>query len=201
MQPVQHNLPQFVVLIGASAGGLEALGRILPVLPAHYPAAVVVMLHQAAGSQSLLPEIFAHRVALPVKEADDKEHLQAGTIYFAPPSYHLLLEKDVSFSLSKDPPVHFCRPAIDILFDSAADALGPLAVGVLLSGANEDGAAGLAHIAREGGVTLVQRPSDAQIDTMPASALALFTPDHLLSAADIGKQLAICNIGECRGTR
>jgi len=130
------------------------------------------------------------RSALVVKEAEDKEPLVPCTVYLAPPNYHLLVEAQRHFSLSVDDPVLFSRPAIDVLFDSAADAFGPALVGLLLTGASEDGARGLARIQRAGGLALVQAPSTAAVRTMPEAALRLFSPDHVLPLDEIGPFLA-----------
>ena len=139
------------VVIGASAGGVDALGRLLPALRARFPLPVMCILHVPAGRESRLAEVFRERVALPVREAADKEPVAPGTIYFAGSGYHLSVERDRSFSLSLEPPVHFARPAIDVLMESAADAYGPGLAGILLTGANQDGAGGMAHIKARGG--------------------------------------------------
>ncbi len=178
--------PLPLVVIGASAGGIEALNRIVPALPVDLAAAVIAVVHLPADRPSLLPSLYASRTRLEVKEADDKEPLRPGTIYFAPPGYHVLVERDLTLSLSIDPPVHFCRPSIDVLFESAADALGARVVGVLLSGANEDGAAGLEKIAIAGGATLVQDPGEASSATMPRAAIDRHVPDRIAPASELG---------------
>ena len=190
-------LPDFrhaarAVAIGASAGGMDALLTLLPGLPASYALPIIVVLHQADNRNSLLSPVFAARTALRVREAADKESLAPGTLYFAPPGYHLLLEADRTFSLSCDAPVHFSRPAIDVLFESAADALGAGLAAVLLTGANEDGAAGLAHVGRAGGLTVVQDPDEARHPEMPRAALALRAPDYVLALPGI--QALIANL-------
>jgi len=169
------------IVIGASAGGVDALLALLPALPAGYPRAVVVVLHVAEDRDSRLAEIFDARTVLPVREAADKEPIRPGTIYFAGAGYHLSIERDRSFSLSCEPPVHFSRPSIDILMESAADAYGEALLGILLTGASEDGAAGLCRIQASGGMTVVQDPVEAQVPTMPQAALAAFTPDRILT--------------------
>ncbi|WP_298931367.1 chemotaxis protein CheB [uncultured Ramlibacter sp.] len=192
----QHTLPAgfrrdaAAVAIGASAGGVEALLALLPGLPQDYPLPVVVVLHQAQDRDSVLAEVFASRMRLAVRQAADKESLAPGTVYFAPPGYHLLLEKDRSFALSCDAPVHFSRPSIDVLFDSAADALGPGLVAVLLTGANQDGAAGLAHAGSSGGLTVVQDPLQASSPDMPLAAIAARTPDFVLPLQAIRELLS-----------
>lgn len=168
------------VVIGASAGGVEALLNLFEGLPADYGLPLVVVLHLPEGRESLLADLFALRLALRVKEAQDKEALQAGTLYFSAPGYHLCIEADRSFSYSREEPLHFSRPSIDYLFESAADAYGKQLMGILLTGANQDGAAGLYTIKQRGGVTVVQDPQEAQVPTMPEAALALHQPDYIL---------------------
>ena len=164
--------PARAVAIGASAGAVEALGVLLPALPAGYPLPVLVVVHLPADRPSVLPELFAGRCAVAVREAEDKEPLAPGTVYFAPPDYHLLVERDGRVSLSGEEPVHYSRPAIDVLFETAADAFGPRLVGVILTGANADGAAGLAAGAAADGTALVQDPDTAAAPQMPRAARA-----------------------------
>lgn len=176
----RSRAPLEALVIGASAGGVEALLQLLGNLPPDYRLPVVCLLHVPDRNDSLLADLLARRLTLPAKEAEDKECLRAGVVYVAPAGYHLSIETDRSFSLSREEPRHFSRPSIDILFESAADAYGERLAGALLTGANEDGAAGLLAIQRAGGLTLVQEPADAQVPTMPEAALALLQPDFLL---------------------
>ncbi|USX14718.1 chemotaxis protein CheB [Oxalobacteraceae bacterium OTU3CAMAD1] len=168
------------VVIGASAGGVGALLKLLPGLPAGYGRPLVALLHLPENRQSQLAEVFRQRMALRVCEAGDKEPLSSGTLYFGGSGYHLSVESDRSFSLSCEAPLHFARPAIDFLMESAADAYGPALLGILLTGANQDGAAGLAAIGRAGGLTVVQDPDEAEVATMPKEAIRLRTPDLVL---------------------
>jgi two-component system chemotaxis response regulator CheB len=177
------------VVIGASAGGVEALGVLLPRLPANYRPAVICILHVPSDRESRLAELFAERLPLPVKEAADKEPIAPGTVYFAGSGYHLSVERDFTFSLSCEPPVHFARPSIDVLMESGAEAYGPGLAGILLTGANHDGAAGMAAIHANGGLTVVQDPDDAQVDTMPRSAIDRFSPHLILPLSGIGALL------------
>lgn len=186
-----------VVVVGASAGGVEALLGLFDGLPAGYGLPLVAVLHLPDNRESLLPDLFARRLALRVKEAQDKEVLQPGTLYFAAPGYHLCIEADRSFSYSREEPVHFSRPSIDYLFESAADAYGAKAMGILLTGANQDGAAGLYTIKQRGGVTVVQDPQEAQVATMPEAALALHQPDYILSLRGILALLAELDSRPC----
>jgi len=160
------------VVIGASAGGIEALNQILPRLPASLPVPVFVVVHLPREQKSLLAEIFVQRCALRVVEAEDKESIEKGTIYFAPPDYHLLINSRNELSLSVDDLVNFSRPSIDVLFESAAEVYQESLMGIVLTGANTDGATGMATIARHGGVAVVQRPDTAVSSTMIDAALA-----------------------------
>lgn len=159
------------VVIGTSAGALEALTAILPNLPKDYPLAVMVVVHLPADKKSMLTELFVNKCQMPVKEAEDKERIRSGTIYFAPPDYHLLVEQDKSLSLSSEEPVLYSRPSIDVLFETAADAYGEGLIGVVMTGANEDGARGLKTIINAGGIGIVQSPEQAFSSTMPLAAL------------------------------
>jgi two-component system chemotaxis response regulator CheB len=168
------------VVIGASAGGVEALLGLLPALPQGMRATVFVVLHLPRDRRSLLVDIFTPRCAVPVREAEDKEPVAAGTVYFAPPDYHLLLDGGPRLALSVDEPVHYSRPSIDVLFESAADAYGPRLLGLVLTGGNQDGAAGLVAIRAAGGLAGVQDPADAQVPLMPQCALAAGPVDMVL---------------------
>lgn len=177
------------IVIGASAGGVEALGLILPSLPAKFRPAVLIVLHLPRERPSLLVEIYEKRCALPIREADDKEPIEPGTIYFAPPDYHMLVERNRQIALSTEEPVHFSRPSVDVLFESAADVFGSRLLGVILTGANEDGAAGLHAIHRAGGVTVVQQPDSAKVPLMVVSALQRNPADFVLSLPEIAELL------------
>ena len=180
--------PFAIIVIGASAGAFRALRQILPALSSPLPVDVVV--HVSAEHPSRLPEGLAPHARLPIKEAEDKEHILPWLIYLAPAGYHLLVERDQTFALSQDDPVYFCRPSIDVLFESVADAFGAHALAVLLTGANEDGAAGLASITQEGGTTIVQDPVDAEVSTMPEAAIKLRAPTMILRLDEIAAFLA-----------
>jgi two-component system chemotaxis response regulator CheB len=177
------SLPEAVV-IGGSAGAFDILRMIVHALPKSLACPVVIVIHLPPHSSGLA-DLFGNETTLRVKQAEDKEPLAPGTIYIAPPSYHLLIESHRAFALSADPPVHFSRPAIDVLFEAARDVYGSSLIGILLSGASDDGAAGLQEIHRAGGITIVQRPSTADSAIMPAAALALFEPTHVWSPGEI----------------
>jgi two-component system, chemotaxis family, protein-glutamate methylesterase/glutaminase len=178
-----------VVVMGGSSGAVEALSKILPVLPPHFTIPIVLVLHISPDHPNCLVEVLRNRCRLAVKEAEDKEPLCAGFVYVAPPNYHVLLERDRSLSLSVDDKVHFSRPSIDVLFESAAQAYGKAAAGVLLTGANEDGAHGLAAVRAAGGTTFVQDPETASIRTMPEAALRLNSQHHVVPLLEIASAL------------
>lgn len=185
------------VVIGASAGGVSALLQILGGLPEGFAIPVLCVLHLPEDRHSQLANVLQRRLHRPVREAQDKERIVDGLIYVAGPGYHLSIERDLSLSLSQEDPVHFSRPAIDFLFQSAADAYGAGLLGVLLTGANGDGAEGLLQIKNSGGRTVVQDPRDAQVALMPEAALALQQPDHILSLSGIGQLLATLEPRAC----
>lgn len=179
------------IVIGASAGGIDALVGLLPALPKDFGPATICILHVPADRESRLAELFAARLALPVFEAMDKGAVEPGTVYFAGPGYHLSIEEDRVFSLSCEPPVHYARPAIDVLMESAADAYGPALAGVLLTGANTDGAAGMQRIWQRGGLTVVQDPREAQAATMPREAIRRCDAHLVLPLAAIRELLPL----------
>jgi two-component system chemotaxis response regulator CheB len=172
-------------VIGTSAGGIEVLSMLLPALPADCRAAFLIVVHIPRERPSLLPEVFAERCALPVKEAEDKEPVERGTVYFAPPDYHLLVDQGPVLALSSDEPVHFSRPSIDVLFESAADIYGERLLGMILTGASEDGANGLAAVRGARGHTIVQDPRSAAMAMLPEAALGRGPVDCVLSVAEL----------------
>jgi two-component system, chemotaxis family, protein-glutamate methylesterase/glutaminase len=159
------------VVIGASAGAVQALQVVLPALPANYALPVLVVVHVPADRSNVLLPLFQAKCRITVKEAEDKETMVGGVIYFAPSDYHLLVESDGGIALSWDEPVNYSRPSIDVLFESAADAYGAGLVGVILTGANHDGAAGLKAVMEAGGLGIVEDPADALASAMPEAAL------------------------------
>jgi two-component system chemotaxis response regulator CheB len=186
---MKHAVPEHfrrtadAVAIGASAGGIDALLALFEALPAGMRASVVTVLHLPEQHESRLVEVFANRLKVPVREAEAHAPIAPGTVYFAPPGYHLLVEADRSFSLSCDPPVLFSRPSIDVLLESCADAYGDRLAGIVLTGASEDGARGLARIAELGGLTAVQDPAEAAHTAMPLAAIREADPDFVLPLA------------------
>ena len=185
------------IVIGASAGGVEALLTIFAALPDGFGLPILAVLHLPDERRSQLAEVFGRRLSMPVVEARDKDVIMPGTLYFAGPRYHLSVEQDRSLSLSQEERVHHSRPAIDYLFASAADAYGKGLLAVLLTGANQDGAQGLAQVKAQGGTTVVQDPAEARVAVMPRAALALHTPDHILTLGRIGSLLASLEYSPC----
>jgi len=175
------------VVIGTSAGGIDALSIVLPALTIGVRAAFFIVLHLPRKRPSLLVDIFAPKCALHVREAEDKEPIEPGTIYFAPPDYHMLIDRGPQLTLSADDLVHFSRPSIDVLFESAAEVFGPKLLGVILTGASQDGAEGLEAVRRAGGITVVQQPQESRAPMMTASALKRGPADLVLPLDDIAK--------------
>jgi two-component system, chemotaxis family, protein-glutamate methylesterase/glutaminase len=159
-----------VVVIGTSWGGLAALSSLLHGLPADFSLPIVVVQHRGKDSERLLTELLQDATELRVCEVEDKDPLTPGTVHVAPANYHVLVD-DGHLSLTTDDLVRFSRPSIDVMFMSAADTYGPSAIGVVLTGANEDGSRGLAQIARRGGAALIQDPKTAEIPIMPLAAI------------------------------
>jgi len=177
------------VVIGVSAGGIEALKVILPGLPKFFPLPIVIVQHRDGRSDSFLAEYLNRTSGVAVTEAEDKEPLFAGRAYLAPSGYHLLIESDRSFSLSVDARVHHSCPSIDVLFESAADVFGESLIGVVLTGANADGAQGLRAIKACGGLAIVQDPETAQATAMPRAALESTQVDYIVGLRQIAPLL------------
>ncbi|MBE1423643.1 two-component system chemotaxis response regulator CheB [Desulfomicrobium macestii] len=183
------------VVVGVSSGGLEALKILVPGLRKDLSVPVLIVQHLSPQADSYLALRLDEVSGLKVKEAEDKEFLQAGVAYVAPPDYHLLVEPDGSLSLSVDPKVNFSRPSVDVLFETASDAFGAALIGVVLTGANQDGAKGLARIKRRGGLAVVQSPESALADAMPRAALESTNVDHVLPLREIAPFLNNLLIG------
>jgi two-component system, chemotaxis family, protein-glutamate methylesterase/glutaminase len=184
-----------LIVVGASWGGLHAIGRLLETLPEELDVPLAIAQHRRAdAARPGLAALLQGHIARPVREVEDKDPVEARHVYLAPPDYHLLVEPGY-FSLSTDPSVNYARPSIDVLFESAADAYGTAAVGVVLTGANEDGAAGLARIKDAGGVAIVQDPRTAARRAMPDAAIAATSADVILPLEEISPFLC----GLCLG--
>lgn len=173
-----------VLLIGGSAGSLEALLEFLPLLPGASSLAVVLVMHRKSG-ESLLPDLLSGKTSWQVKEAEEKESIYAGTIYIAPSDYHLLIEKNKTFSLDYSEKINYSRPSIDVTFEAAADVYGSSAMALLLSGASQDGTEGLMKIKEAGGYIMVQSPEEASVRYMPQHALEHAAVDKVVSMADV----------------
>lgn len=178
------------VVIGASAGGTHAIQQILPCLPADFPLPIIIAQHLHPLQDGVAMIHFSGGSELIVKDADEKEAIRPGFVYFAPPNYHLLIETDHTFSLSIDPKVNYCRPSIDVLFESAATVYGPRLIAIILSGANNDGAEGLRLIKEKGGLVIVQDPRSAEFPFMPSAALQMVKPDFVFGLIELGRWLA-----------
>jgi two-component system chemotaxis response regulator CheB len=175
-----------LVVIGASWGGLNAVGRVLAGVPDEVDLPIVVAQHRHPDSlDTTLRGLLGGAIGRPVVDVEDKQPIEAGHVYLAPPDYHLLVERG-SFALSVDERVQFARPSVDVLFESAADVYGVGVIGVILTGANQDGAAGLAEIKRRGGVAIVQDPAGAARRGMPEAAIAATVADAVLPLDEIG---------------
>ncbi|MBO0144945.1 chemotaxis protein CheB [Agrobacterium sp. Ap1] len=177
------------IVIGASAGALEALTAILPDLPGDFPLPIIIVVHIPPDKRSVLAELFGAKCRIGVIEVEDKEPLRAATAYFAPPDYHLLVEDFETLGLTNEEPVLFSRPSVDVLFESAADVFGASSVGILLTGANQDGARGLLAIANAGGHVIVQDPETAFAAAMPEAGLALCPNATVMSLDGISQYL------------
>ena len=177
-----------LIVIGASLGGPAAIRTVLAGLPPKFPWAIAVVQHWRSENESLLPDAITRGCRLPAVTVHDKEPIQPGRIHIGPADYHLLVE-DGHFALSLDSAVNYARPSIDLCFESAADTLGADVVGIVLTGANDDGARGLARIKALGGRALVQDPATAECPTMPRAALAATTPDAVLPPHEISAWL------------
>lgn len=173
------------LVIGTSAGGVEALMTLLPALPETLAIPVFIVVHLPRSRSSSLAGIFRHSCVVHVVEAEDKQGIAPGTVYLAPPDYHLLVDKGPSIALSIDDLVNYSRPSIDVLFESAADCYGPRLAGVVLTGANSDGAVGLAAVARRRGLCIVQDPVGAVASAMPAAAIQRVPDSRVLPLAEI----------------
>jgi len=190
MHQIKLNLKEFkCIVIGVSAGGMEALSKLLASLPADFPLPVIIVQHLHKTSTGYYLEYYNEKCSLFVKEAEQNETIKAGNIYFAPPDYHLLVEDNETMILSSDEKVNYSRPSIDILFESAADAYREKLIGIILTGANNDGAEGMRIIKQKGGFTIAQNPLEAEFPVMPQSAIDTGTIDFILTLNEIINEL------------
>ncbi|GAB3821025.1 chemotaxis protein CheB [Pontibacter rugosus] len=184
MKPVEK-----VVVLGGSWGGIQASITILQSLTASFPYPIILVLHRLRNTESGLQQLFEKKLHLEVREVEEKEPLAPGVVYLAPANYHVLIEKDRTFSLDVSDLENYSRPSIDVTFASAADVFKEQAIGILLSGASKDGSAGLAHLHQKGGVAIVQDPAEAEVSTMPESAIKLIPGCRVMNLESIKKHL------------
>ena len=184
-----NNTDFQAIVIGASAGGTDALAEIIPRLPGKFSVPIIVVQHRHRNTDEFGPYYLNENSALKVKDADEKEPIVREYVYMAPANYHLLVEDDRTFSLSVDERVNFSRPSIDVLFESAAEVYKSKLIGIILTGANSDGAEGLKKIKQCGGLAIVQNPEGAESDAMPRAALATCEVDYVLSLEEIANFL------------
>jgi len=173
------------VVIGVSSGGMAALKYLFSALPADFRLPIIVVQHVSARSDNKWIELLNEQSKLNIKEADEKEVIEHGNAYIAPSNYHLLIEKDKTFSLTIDERVNFARPSIDVLFESAAEAYKDKLIGIILTGSNHDGTNGIKRIKECGGLAIIQDPETAESSYMPESAIAAIQPDYILSLENI----------------
>nr|WP_293835324.1 chemotaxis protein CheB [uncultured Arsenicibacter sp.] len=181
------------VIIGGSAGSIEVLLKLLPALPETLTYALIIVLHRKHTAESALAELLTSKSRLIIHEVDDKEPLKTGKVYLAPADYHLLIEHSLVFSLDASEKINYSRPSLDVSFESAAEVFGPELVGILLSGANADGTAGLKAIKRAGGLIVVQKPETARVAYMPQQAIQEANVDYVLDIFELARLLNLLN--------
>lgn len=182
---IPANKSYHLVVIGVSAGGLNALKEIFMHLPKEFSVPVIIVQHMHVHSDSFLSRYLDKLSHLRVKEAEEKDNIVPGTVYVAPPNYHILVEENRLISLTLDPKVNYCRPSIDVLFESAADIYGSEMIGIILTGANDDGANGMKKIKERGGTLIVQDPTTAEMASMPMSVIRQTDVDYILDLEKI----------------
>lgn len=177
---MEMDKPYKLVVIGVSAGGLNALKEIYMHLPGDFDIPMIIVQHLHANSDSFLSNYLDKLSALHIKEAEEKEKIESGMVYIAPPNYHILVDEDHAISLTLDGKVNYSRPSIDVLFESAADIYGSDLIGIILTGSNDDGAEGMKRIKEKGGLLIVQDPTTAETASMPMSVIRQTSVDHIL---------------------
>jgi two-component system chemotaxis response regulator CheB len=177
------------IVIGVSSGGMNAMKIIFSLLPGNFSMPIIIVQHVGSHSENAWIKLLNDKSNLEIKEADEKEKIEKGKVYIAPANYHLLIERNKTFSLTTDEKVNFARPSIDVLFESAAEAYQNKLIGVVLTGSNNDGTKGIKRIKEYGGLTIVQDPDTAESSFMPASVIASFLPDYILPLEEIIKIL------------
>lgn len=175
-----------VIVLGSSIGGLNALSTILPVLPKNFPLPIIIVQHLSPSSGNFMSRHLDSISRVKVKEVEEKEEILPGVVYIAPSNYHVLVEEDNTISLSVEERVNYARPSIDVLFETAADVYGSNLIGIILTGANNDGSQGLKKIKKLGGIAIVQEPETAENADMPKAALDATEVDYILPLEEIG---------------
>lgn len=186
---MREHPPYEAVVIGSSAGGIKALTMVLSALPNDFPLPIIIVQHLHPDSDSYLAHILSSKSGLRVKQAEEKEPVEPGVVYVAPPAYHLLIEEDHTFSLSLEGPVNYSRPSVDVMFESAIYAYQGRLVGIILTGANNDGSKGLKKIKEFGGYAIVEDPDTAEVNSMPKAAIEIAPVDKILPIQQIGPYL------------
>lgn len=181
------------LVFGGSAGSLEVLMKVLPAIDLRLSFPIIIVIHRKQGTDSLLSDLLSTKTKLRVKEVEEKEAVEPGTIYVAPADYHLLIENDCTFSLDYSEKVNYSRPAIDVTFQSAADVYGDSLACILLSGSNADGVNGLITVSQLGGETVAQEPTTAQVDYMPSQAILKARIDHVLRPEEMAQYINSLN--------
>jgi len=189
IKEVPGSLPFTAIVLGTSAGGYAALDALFRQIDSDFSLPLIIVQHLYPDSNDLLARNLNAVCSLNVCEANEKQKIQSGNIYISPANYHLLIEADCTFSLNIDLKVNYSRPSIDVLVESAADIYKDQLIGILLTGANSDGAKGLRYIKTKGGITIVQDPKSAEVPAMPLSAINLFTVDYILPLEKIYPKL------------
>jgi two-component system chemotaxis response regulator CheB len=181
----ENKIKPEALVIGGSSGSIDFLLKLLPTLNAPLKLVIILVLHRKNSFESTLAELFSSKTPIPVKEVEDKDVAEPGTVYVAPADYHLLIEKNHEFSLDISEKVNFSRPSLDVTFESAAEVYGPSLVGVVLSGANADGSNGLRAVKQRGGLIIAQRPETAQVAYMPQQAILNNTIDFVFNVNEL----------------
>lgn len=178
-----------ILLLGGSAGGFSVILQILKTIPTNFKLPIIVIVHRNPKFQSNFENTINNSFAIKIKSAEDKEIIEPGIVYFAPPGYHLLIEPDYKLSLDISEPIQYSRPSIDVTFESAAEIYKQNCIAILFSGANQDGAKGLLEIKKNGGTCIVQDPEVAEVATMPQAAIDLDAQDYIYNIEEITKYI------------
>jgi len=181
--------PTKFIVIGGSAGSLVVLFKLLPKLRADLSIPILMVLHRRNSGDSSLAELLATKTMIPITEVEDKDQIKPSHIYLAPSDYHVLIERDFTFALDYSEKVNFSRPSLDVTYESAAEIFGPAVVGIILSGANEDGTKGLVEIKKNGGIVIAQDPQTAQMPVMPQHAITNAKVDLVYSVDEMAEFL------------